>query len=39
MTIREQIQWYLDRLDDKKDAEVLRKILNAIDRIFLGLKP
>ena len=32
-SIREQIEWYLDRI---KDEKMLRKILMLINRLFVG---
>ena len=32
MSIREQIEWYLDRMDDR----MLKKVLLCVFRIFLG---
>ena len=32
MSIREQIDWYLDRMDER----LLRKVLLCVFRIFLG---
>ena len=32
MTVREQIEWYLDRMDDR----MLKKVLLCVFRIFLG---
>ena len=34
-SIREQIEWYLDRISDDK---LLRKILAVINRLFVGGK-
>ena len=35
MSLKEQIDWYLDRIHDKR---MLKMILNFINRIFVGGK-
>ena len=39
-SIKEQIQWYLQKLDESNDADKakLQKILEAISRIYSGFK-
>ena len=39
-SIKEQIRWYLQKLDESNDADKakLQKILEAISRIYSGFK-
>ena len=39
-TLKELIQWYLDRMDEEnpEDADKLKLIYQLIDRVFIGKK-
>ena len=41
MTIKEQVQWYIDKMDETTPAgeKMLKRLLDAADRIILGQTP
>ena len=41
MTIKEQVQWYIDKMDETTPAgeKMLKRLLGAADRIIIGQEP